>query len=530
MISESSATTPKQAPARSSPRISSPSWASSPPTISIPACSAPRARPVPICFADLGVGAVDGEVVHHRQRLGADADDVVHVHRHAVDPDRVPAPELLGDQQLGAHAVGGDGDPRAVVQPDDVRVVAAGEHLTALSASRAQGGRPAPPRRRRRPSGSPRRGRRRRSSVLAGSRARWHRRHPLARGRRPRRPRPPRGPLAGSVARFRRRWSPPSGPAGGDGAARAAPAPAPPGRHGRPRTARGRRCRARPGGSAPARPGSRRTRSPCRRRRRGAGQRGRPRLRSRWPFRAAAATITGRATVRESMLACSRVKPAPARDRQRGPVARDPGHQRGGLGQSQRQAVCAPRPGRARGSAAGGRRAPSRRRPRSGPSAVGSGPPRRRSICRSSRQPDRGRRQEGEGQHLGLAAVEGVAAPRRSRAAGPTSSASAAPTCSATSKLLRSSGSSRSQSQSASQGTRIRWAELETGSSSVGPWTAPRATARADGMIGDAGSPSSGTSPRWRARPRGRARLGARSEPASPSPRSALPRRHLTKA
>ena len=75
----------------------SPSWASSPPTISIPASSAPRAQSDADRAGDLRVGALDGEVVDHRERLGSDADDVVDVHRHAVDPDGVPAAELLGD-------------------------------------------------------------------------------------------------------------------------------------------------------------------------------------------------------------------------------------------------------------------------------------------------------------------------------------------------------------------------------------------------------------------------------------------------
>ena len=44
----SRATVPKQAPETSTPRTISPSCASSPPGISIPASSAPRARPTPI--------------------------------------------------------------------------------------------------------------------------------------------------------------------------------------------------------------------------------------------------------------------------------------------------------------------------------------------------------------------------------------------------------------------------------------------------------------------------------------------------
>ena len=80
-------------------------------------------------LADLRVGALDRDVVEHRQRLGADADHVVDVHRHAVDPDRVEAAELLGDQQLGADAVGGERDPGPLVDPDHARVVAGQRHL-----------------------------------------------------------------------------------------------------------------------------------------------------------------------------------------------------------------------------------------------------------------------------------------------------------------------------------------------------------------------------------------------------------------
>ena len=80
-------------------------------------------------LADLRVGAVDRDVVEHRQRLGADADHVVDVHRHAVDPDRVVSPKLLGDQQLGADAVGGERDPGPLVDPDHAGVVPRQRHL-----------------------------------------------------------------------------------------------------------------------------------------------------------------------------------------------------------------------------------------------------------------------------------------------------------------------------------------------------------------------------------------------------------------
>ena len=119
VTTRSSATTPTAAPTRSSPwgegwpRIISGSCASSPPGISMPACSAPAFRPAPDRREHLRVGLLDREVVDHRARLGADADQVVHVHRDAVDPDRVEAARLLGDDQLRADAVRAERDPGA---------------------------------------------------------------------------------------------------------------------------------------------------------------------------------------------------------------------------------------------------------------------------------------------------------------------------------------------------------------------------------------------------------------------------------
>ena len=60
--------------------------------------------------ADLGRRLAAEDEVDQRDRLGADADQVVHVHRDAVDPDRVEAPELFGDDHLRADAVGAEGD------------------------------------------------------------------------------------------------------------------------------------------------------------------------------------------------------------------------------------------------------------------------------------------------------------------------------------------------------------------------------------------------------------------------------------
>jgi hypothetical protein len=80
-------------------------------------------------LADLRVGALDRDVVEHRQRLGADADHVVDVHRDAVDADRVEAAQLLSDQELGADPVGGERDPGPLVDPDHAGVMAGQWHL-----------------------------------------------------------------------------------------------------------------------------------------------------------------------------------------------------------------------------------------------------------------------------------------------------------------------------------------------------------------------------------------------------------------
>jgi len=83
----------------------------------------------------LGVGLLDGEVVEHGERLGADAHDVVDVHRDAVDADRVQPPGLLGDDELGPDAVRADRDPERVGDAQHARVVA-GEVHDARGASR----------------------------------------------------------------------------------------------------------------------------------------------------------------------------------------------------------------------------------------------------------------------------------------------------------------------------------------------------------------------------------------------------------
>ena len=87
---------------------------------------------------DLGVGVLDGDVVEHGDGLGADADQVVDVHRHAVDADRVVALCQFGDQQLGADPVRGE---RQLERPhaDDRREVADGHlHARAIGLGRRE--------------------------------------------------------------------------------------------------------------------------------------------------------------------------------------------------------------------------------------------------------------------------------------------------------------------------------------------------------------------------------------------------------
>ena len=94
---------------------------------------APARRPSASSASSSGSARLDGEVVEQRQRLGPDADQVVDVHGHAVDPDRVEAPRLLGDDHLGADAVGGQRDAEVGSDPDDAGVVPGKRHRQALA-------------------------------------------------------------------------------------------------------------------------------------------------------------------------------------------------------------------------------------------------------------------------------------------------------------------------------------------------------------------------------------------------------------
>ena len=80
------------------------------------------------------VGLLDRYVVEQRDRLCADAAEIVHVHRDAVDPDRVETPELLGDDHLGPDAVRRERETGHVVEPQHVRVVAGAQDRARRSA------------------------------------------------------------------------------------------------------------------------------------------------------------------------------------------------------------------------------------------------------------------------------------------------------------------------------------------------------------------------------------------------------------
>jgi hypothetical protein len=83
---------------------------------------------------DRRVGLLDRYVVHEGDRRGADADEVVDIHRHAVDPDGVEAAHLLGDDELRPHAVGADRDRGLLVEGEHAGVMT-GRHDLARRAS-----------------------------------------------------------------------------------------------------------------------------------------------------------------------------------------------------------------------------------------------------------------------------------------------------------------------------------------------------------------------------------------------------------
>ena len=181
--------------------------------------------------------------------------------------------------------------------------------------------------------------------------------------------------------------------------------------------------------------------------------------------------------MRDSRFACSRVNSRASRRRQRGAVARDAGDQRGGLGDAQRQAVdgtgvagAAPL-----GPAVGER--PSRRSRRSAPRpwrAAPRGGARSGARSGSRRSPAgrrRGRRTSGAARVEGRsssAITAALADQQGRRGAGVDGHLEALPRLGVE---LAPSASRRAR------GGATRWAELDTGSSSAGPWTIPSAAA-----------------------------------------------------
>ena len=68
----------------------------------------------------LRVGMRAGDVVDQADRTGADTDEVVDVHRHAIDSQGIVAAEHFRHQHLGAHAVRAEGETEAAAQFNDV--------------------------------------------------------------------------------------------------------------------------------------------------------------------------------------------------------------------------------------------------------------------------------------------------------------------------------------------------------------------------------------------------------------------------
>ncbi len=100
----------------------------------------PAVQSDPDLAGNLAVVSLDRDVVDEGDRLGADADHVVHVHRDAVDPDRVPAAHLLRDEDLRPDAVGAQGEC-IVAEVDEPREVTdLGQRLPEAAATVGEGG------------------------------------------------------------------------------------------------------------------------------------------------------------------------------------------------------------------------------------------------------------------------------------------------------------------------------------------------------------------------------------------------------
>ncbi len=88
----------------------------------------PPAEPFADLLGCLVVGLLHREVVHERDRFDALCDEVVDVHRDAVDPDRRVVVDGFGDEQLRPHPVGGEGEHAVadVDQPGELALELAG--------------------------------------------------------------------------------------------------------------------------------------------------------------------------------------------------------------------------------------------------------------------------------------------------------------------------------------------------------------------------------------------------------------------
>src|SRR6266581_2496004 len=100
----------------------------------------PAVQPDANLTGDLAVVSLDRDVVDEGNRLRADADHVVHVHRDAVNPDRVPAAHLLRNKDLRPDAVGAQGE-RVVAEVDESREVTdLGQRLPQAATTVGEGG------------------------------------------------------------------------------------------------------------------------------------------------------------------------------------------------------------------------------------------------------------------------------------------------------------------------------------------------------------------------------------------------------
>ncbi len=117
VISWSRSATPTAKPTRSnSPGSMAPGCSAiSPPMRAQPALRQPSATPATSALDVVGVERADGDVVEEEERLGALADEVVDAHGDEVDADGVEPARRLGDQRLGADAVGRRDEHRVAV-------------------------------------------------------------------------------------------------------------------------------------------------------------------------------------------------------------------------------------------------------------------------------------------------------------------------------------------------------------------------------------------------------------------------------